>query len=308
MSIALRLALLPLLALAAEAQTTSRVDISTATWTDAVRNRDLPVKIYRPLDATGACPVILFSHGLGGTRDASAFLGSDWAAHGYLCVFMQHPGSDDSVWRGKATPMAAMKTAANAEQAVARAADEHFVLDRLIELGRTAGPLKNLVDTNCIGIAGHSFGANTSLAAVGQGGLFRDPRIKAAIAYSPPVPAIVSARTYRDIHVPVMHWTGTLDVSPIGRETGPKDRRIPFDRIAAGDQYLLILNGGDHMTFADTRRRGNGSKDVAFHELLKTASLAFWDAYIRGDTKALVWLKGDGLKQRAGSLSSVETK
>src|SRR3977135_1666353 len=62
---------------------------------DAARNRDIPVRIYLP--ATGEPkPVVLFSHGLGGSRSASKFLGEHWAARGYVAVFVQHPGSDDA--------------------------------------------------------------------------------------------------------------------------------------------------------------------------------------------------------------------
>ena len=50
---------------------------------------------------TAPVPVILFSHGLGGNREGSKFLGEHWAARGYVAVFLQHPGSDDSVWKGK---------------------------------------------------------------------------------------------------------------------------------------------------------------------------------------------------------------
>ena len=66
---------------------------------DATRNRDLPVRVYLPTNTTPE-PVVLFSHGLGGTRAGSVFLGEHWAARGYVAVFLQHPGSDDSVWKG----------------------------------------------------------------------------------------------------------------------------------------------------------------------------------------------------------------
>ena len=65
---------------------------------DEQRNRDIPVRVYLP-PGTGAVPVVLFSHGLGGTREGSSFLGRHWAARGYVAVFLQHPGSDDSIWK-----------------------------------------------------------------------------------------------------------------------------------------------------------------------------------------------------------------
>ena len=65
---------------------------------DAARNRDIPVRVYLPAN-TAPAPVILFSHGLGGSRAGSVFLGEHWAARGCVAVFLQHPGSDESVWK-----------------------------------------------------------------------------------------------------------------------------------------------------------------------------------------------------------------
>ena len=38
-------------------------------WLDAKRNRFVPVKIYYPVTEDKIWPVIIFSHGLGGSRD-----------------------------------------------------------------------------------------------------------------------------------------------------------------------------------------------------------------------------------------------
>ena len=58
---------------------------------------ELPVRVFLPA-ATTPSPIILFSHGLGGSREGNAFLGEHWAKRGYVAVFLQHPGSDGSVW------------------------------------------------------------------------------------------------------------------------------------------------------------------------------------------------------------------
>ena len=58
---------------------------------------DDPIRVYLPAAGTPA-PVVLFSHGLGGSREGNAFMGRHWAQRGYVAVFLQHPGSDDGVW------------------------------------------------------------------------------------------------------------------------------------------------------------------------------------------------------------------
>ncbi len=79
------------------------VRIQDFTVQDKVRNRGIPIRVYCPVDKAPA-PVVLFSHGLGGSREGSVFLGKHWAGRGYMAVFMQHPGSDTSVWQGKPSP------------------------------------------------------------------------------------------------------------------------------------------------------------------------------------------------------------
>src|SRR5689334_10887401 len=65
---------------------------------DEKRKRELPVLVYLPA-AKSPAPVVLFSHGLGGSRAGPAYLGKHWASRGYVAVFLQHPGSDESVWK-----------------------------------------------------------------------------------------------------------------------------------------------------------------------------------------------------------------
>src|SRR5947208_9251342 len=44
-------------------------------WRDASRSRPVPVKIYAPATGAGPFPVIVFSHGLGGSRNGYEYLG-----------------------------------------------------------------------------------------------------------------------------------------------------------------------------------------------------------------------------------------
>ena len=80
-----------------------------------------------------AHPVVLFSHGLGGSRHGSGYLGEHWSRRGYVAVFLQHPGSDESVWRDVPTRrLAAMRDAASAENFLLRVQDVPTVLDALV--------------------------------------------------------------------------------------------------------------------------------------------------------------------------------
>jgi len=137
---------------------------------DEKRSREIPIRVYLPKDKTPAA-VVLFSHGLGGTREGCAYLGNHWALRGYVAVFLQHPGSDDSVWKDKplAERLPAMQKAANLENFQLRVQDVTVVLDQL-ELWNKTGShdLAGRLDLRRIGMSGHSFGAVTTQAVSGQ--------------------------------------------------------------------------------------------------------------------------------------------
>jgi predicted dienelactone hydrolase len=286
------------------------------TWHDASRNRDIPVKIYYPANAKSPCPLIIFSHGLGGTRLGYSYLGERWAGAGYISVHLQHLGSDDAVWKDAGVDGYAQLTlaAANPVNALNRAADVSFAIDQVLALNHQAGsPLNGLVNEKEIGMAGHSFGAWTTLAVVGEktaaGRSLVDSRIKSAIAMSAPVPggAPKAAGQFAGITVPVFHMTGTLDDSPIG-ETKAPDRRIPYDQSTTPGTCLLILNGADHMTFSGHAFGAFRQEDARYQAIILPASVAFWDATLRGNQAAQGWLYHGGFAALLGKQGMFEIR
>jgi hypothetical protein len=102
--------------------------------------------------------------------------------------------------------------------------------------------------------------------------------------------------------------TGTRDDSPI-YDTRAADRRVPFDHIQAADQYLLVLQDGDHMVFSGRQRlRGGGENDAVFQELILQSSLAFWEAYLRHNPHAKAWLSAGGFVTVLGTHGTFEQK
>jgi len=295
------------------------VEIVRYDWQDAKRDRKVPVKIYYPRNGEGSLPVIIFSHGLGGTREGYEYLGRHWASHGYVSVHLQHPGSDDGVWREAAVSdkMGSMRrAAANPGNAINRPLDVSFAIDQLEKLNQEKSPFQNKLDLGRIGVAGHSFGAYTTLAVAGQtffpgGGKETsrtDPRVKAAIPMSAPAPANKRQLdlVYGKIKIPCFHMTGTQDSSPIG-DTKPEERRLPFDHSNSSDQFLITFKDGDHAIFSGRGRLLANAKDEEFQKLICASSTAFWDAYLRGDAKAKAWLLND-FKAVLGPEGSFEVK
>lgn len=292
-------------------------------WNDADRNRQVPVKIYYPQpseETAGAAgrtdpgamfPVIIHSHGLGGSREGYAALGRHWASHGYVVVHLQHKGSDDEVWKNQNSAterMEAMRQAARVpENAVNRPRDVRFAIDRLEQIhAQQDGPLAGRLDLQRVGASGHSFGAYTVQAVIGQQfvGLFgrgvsvRDTRIKAAVVMSPTVPARKTRldEVFGSITIPTFFMTGTADDSPIS-ETTAAERVLPFEHSHSGDQYLVVFAGGDHMIFSGRPRVWpGGQRDAHFQRLILMSTVAFWKAYLEGDEAAKRWLADGGFQ------------
>jgi len=286
------------------------------TWHDADRDRDIPVKIYYPAKGAGPFPIIIFSHGLGGNREGYSYLGKHWAGCGYVSVHLQHPGSDDAVWKNAGPLMATAalyQSVADVDNAINRAKDVSFGIDEVLKLNTApTSPLHGRLDTKHIGMAGHSFGGWTTMAIVGEqlksgDPLLADPRITAGIEMSAPVPLTQIQRdhAFSAITIPVFHMTGTLDNSPIG-ETKAADRRIIFDEMNRAETCLVIFNGADHMTFS-----GHiipRASDAQFHPLILAGSNAFWDAYLKDNSAAKEWLYNGGFASLIGEKGTFEKK
>lgn len=227
----------------------------------------MPVRIYAPSTA-GRHPVVVFSHGIGEDRDSYTWLGQALAAHGYVAVHVTHFGSDKSVlqrgwWR-------LYQEVQKPENWIARPRDISFVLDELAK--------RDDVDMTRVAVAGHSAGAFTALAVAGMrtkdGGSFRDPRVKAAVAMSmPKMGDVVPPGGYDSIAVPVLHMTGTRDWSLVWR-TLPRHRRIPFEQTHAHGQYLVTLPRVGHNTFSNP--------DEPAHALMAQLTIGFLDAELNG--------------------------
>lgn len=224
---------------------------------DENRERSIPLRLYLP-EASKPCPVVLFSHGLGGSRMNNDYLGEHWASRGYVVVYMQHPGSDEDVWKSvpREDRLAAMKKAASAKNAVLRFKDVPAVLDALEAWNVDAEhALYGKLNLSRVGMSGHSFGAVTTQAVAGQkkmGGLvnYTDERIDAAVMFSPSSPRRGKPeRAFSGVEIPWLLMTGTEDVSIIGGATA-ESRMAVFPALPEGDKYELVLWEAEHSAFS----------------------------------------------------------
>lgn len=279
-------------------------------WRDAARGRELPLRLRLPERPNGG--LILFSHGLGGSVDAGTLWAQAWTAAGFMVLHLQHPGSDTEALRSGG--LRGLRDAADAEQLRARCLDVRFVLDEVL------GPRRALfpgLQAERIGLAGHSFGAHTTLAVAGQrfgplGEALTDPRPRAFAAFSPsPGRQADPGQAFGAIRRAVLCLSGSLDGDPLALGPGGSDerrgqgawRRAVYEALPAGDKAELWLDGADHMSFSGQdagrvagrlrRRAAAAVEQAARHRaLIETVTTRWWQAQLLADEVARAALAG----------------
>jgi dienelactone hydrolase len=130
---------------------------------------------------TGRFPIVVFSHGLGGTGFHYTCLIEDLVSRGYVVAAIEHTYSAKAVWfpDGRVIPMeeAAKRPGGNgAGQGINEgAADVRFVLDRVTALdgNKREFLLAGRVDVKAAAAMGHSLGAEFATRACQLDGRFR---------------------------------------------------------------------------------------------------------------------------------------
>jgi len=94
-------------------------------------DRVIPVLLSVP-NRKSVAPTILFSHGLGGSREAASYLREHWTARGYITIFLQHSESDISLWLNVSRLQAGwqLRNAAGRENLELRVTDVTDVLSK----------------------------------------------------------------------------------------------------------------------------------------------------------------------------------
>jgi hypothetical protein len=135
---------------------------------DDTRDKDLQVRLYAPSPkpnvrlAESKLPLVVFSHGAGGSRKVGPELLQFWASHGYVVIAPTHEDSIElQKQQGKRVNM--NRTIADLgfkpETRINRVKDISLILGSVSELERKAVELTGRIDTESIAVTGHSAGS-----------------------------------------------------------------------------------------------------------------------------------------------------
>jgi len=221
------------------------VGVRTIEAQDAKRNRTFPCEIWYPAAAQqipqpGNYPLIVFSHHSGGNRRSATYLTTHLCSHGYVVAALNHSEvvAPELAPKPDETPD---ERSARAQAWIAnRVPDIRFLLDHLLASEPNLDPER-------IGIAGHSFGGWTALAAPEV-----ESRIHAVVALAPggasnPKPGILPLTLTFDWgrDVPTLYLVAENDV-PL-----PLDGMIELFERTPSTKQMMILRRADHLHFID---------------------------------------------------------
>ncbi|NUW46179.1 alpha/beta hydrolase family protein [Nonomuraea rhodomycinica] len=226
---------------------------------------DLQLRVSAPATGTGL-PVILLSHGHGGSHNLSSLNGYApiahlWAAAGFVVIQPTHLSSRTLSDRLAGAPGAPFFWRSRAE-------DMSRILDRLDEIEKTVPGLAGRVDHGRIAVAGHSLGGHTAALLLGaritdpdtgQEVNLIEPRVKAGVLLAAPGRGGDVLNGWMAGKVPFFHTTdfstmttpalvvaGDKDDSRHFTDVGPDWHADPY-RLAPAPKSLLTLFGAEHL-------------------------------------------------------------
>ena len=260
------------------------VGVSTITITDPTRNRPLTVDVWFPLadDVTGdphrytfvtgdyyespqavtaepasissdgPFPLVVYSHGSGGTRYIHSNYTETIASHGYLVVAPDHTGN---------TAVERVLDTADDRSVIAlnRPQDIRVVIEAMVnpESPETAGFVA-AADPERVAVTGHSFGGFTAYASAAGyanelGEVGPEPLLDAIIPLAPavggddPANQLLSDGRLIAVQVPSLVMVGTND------QTTPIDPNVEraWELNSSDPHYRLELVDAQHNTFTD---------------------------------------------------------
>jgi dienelactone hydrolase len=206
----------------------------TEVWYPTDPSNFQPETPNEPLPETGVFPLMVRAHGFSGFRRDSKYLVQHLASWGYIVVAPDFPLSNLNSPGGPTLGDVG-------EQAL----DLSFLIDTFTTENTTpASFFFGRIDTDTIGAIGHSLGGATVLLATYHPTI-RDARIDATVALSP-LACVFLDNFYDNATTPLMIEGGTVDmITPY-----TSNQSTPYGLVNA-PKYLLSLDGGTHLGFAD---------------------------------------------------------
>lgn len=237
----------------------------------------------------GKFPVIVYAASDGSSAFENEQLCEYWASHGYVVLASPSIGAHGRYMTDDAVDEPQSNTSMNLENTQAQAADISFLIGYATTLPHA--------DTSRLAVAGFSWGGMASTFAAAH-----DSRIRALVYLDGSVryfPKLVAAGhiSPADVKVPLIFFADTEASTRSSRKVWAASL---IERARHADNYFVQMQALQHEDFAVDTQRYNptvGSETFTIDEArsgytwMSRYSLAFLDAYLKGDAPALAFLR-----------------
>ena len=254
---------------------------------------------------SGPYPLVVFSHGYGGSGIGSIFLCEYLARHGFVVAAPDHSddhtamridgptGTDIGEYLRSAGELARSGKDFDRSAHAYRTRELSCTIDKMLEENEKKGSiLEGIIDPDVIGAAGHSLGGYTVLAVSGLVEGAKDERIKAALLLSGGV-FMFKSEEFSRLEVPIMFMYGEREANRFrARFANPKaiDTRRAY--LACNPpKFLLEMRSANHFSFGQVvfsnRLMGSGPDlGAKIASVIEIYSLAFFNRYLLNNAGA----------------------
>lgn len=312
--------------------------VTTSYKDDAGDTRTLELFVRRPAGISGALPTVVWSHSAevsGDVKTLMALWAEATARAGYLTVVVSHPVRTMADAQRQCDAIRADEEACYRIRLVNWdwPRDLRAVLDFLEKQPE--------VDSKRIAVAGHQDGGSAAVSLAGamrllrsldrkKADTFTDPRPAAFVSLSPQGPGLEGFadtdwfqdnHSWMNIKRPVFQATGGGDnTCYFGGSCRSGDtatrRQIPFALMPDGGKHLLFVNSakisheliGSLNTDSCVAAGIEPALCTSFADWLRTSTIAFLDAYVKGRPAAQAWLASGGLSAVSKGMATIESK